>query len=61
MEGIMSYFRINSEYLPAVLFLIFISWIFFGTNEIDAIFLKFGTTYNDFNGFFCAGWAGICN
>tara|TARA_B100000029_G_C16841454_1_gene691909 strand:+ start:269 stop:475 length:207 start_codon:yes stop_codon:yes gene_type:complete len=60
MEGIMRYFHIGSEYLPTVLFIAFFVWLFFGTNEILNGFLDLGKTYYSFDGFFCAGWAGIC-
>ena len=60
MEEIMRHSHVTSEYLPAVLFIIVFGWMFFGTTEITTSFSEFGKTYHGFNGFFCAGWAGIC-
>ena len=57
----MSYSRITSEYLPAVIFLLIIGWFCFGNEEVLASFLSFGKSYHGFNNFFCAGWAGKCN
>lgn len=60
MEVFMSYYHSKFEYLPAIVSLTIFVWLIFGNNDIFPSFLEFGKTYQDFNGFFCAGWAGTC-
>ena len=56
----MSYYHSKFEYLPAVVFLTLLVWLVFGYHDIFPSILEIGKTYQDFNGFFCAGWAGTC-